>query len=206
MGPQGDHAMADISELEQRLTGALARMRTADLRTRQLLAAALLRISELEAAPAPSSDANPDAIAQANAEIARLTAALDAEREQGAAIARQAEADRSALAEAQDVRDAHRASGRLGTLQANDTTEAVQARLSGLEQGVEQLRAVNAQLRLNNAALRKAHEAGITDPELINNALQTEIDALQAVRNADRAEIDSILAALKPLVEETEDA
>ncbi|TDL90947.1 hypothetical protein [Meridianimarinicoccus aquatilis] len=198
--------MPDISELEQRLIGALARMRTAHLRSRQTLAAALGRIAELESTPAPAMAVDPDAIAQANAEIARLTAALDAEREQSAAIARQAEADRSALAEAQAVREAQRATGRLEKLQHTDTTGAVQARLTELEQGLEQLRAVNTQLRQNNAALRKAHEAGISDPELINGALQTEIDALQAARNADRAEIDSILAALKPLVEETEDA
>jgi DNA repair exonuclease SbcCD ATPase subunit len=199
--------MAEISDLEQRLAEALARMRRAHAATRQAFNAAQHRIAELEAAPPPAAlEVSQDALAQAEAEIARLSAALEAEREQGASIARQAEADRAALAEARSEIEALRAAARLEKIQTGEDGEGASARLTALEQGIDQLRAVNAQLRQNNAALRKAHEAGMADPDLVNGALQLEIDALLAARAADRAEIDSILAALKPLVEETEDA
>ena len=201
--------MTAISDLEQRLTEALGRMRGAHLVTRQALQAALTRIAELEAAPpaaAPADAPDADALQQAEANIAHLTAALDAEREEAAAIARQAEADRNALSQAQAELAALRSSGRLEKIQSGDQTDAAQAQLSTLETGIDQLRRVNAQLRQNNAALRKAHEQGLADPDLVNAAPQIEIDALTAARAADRAEIDSILAALKPLVEESEDA
>ena len=65
---------------------------------------------------------------------------------------------------------------------------------------MDQLRHANAQLRTNNSALRDAHASGVTDPEMINAGLSAELEALKATRAADRAEIDSVLAALKPLL------
>lgn len=200
--------MADLSELERRLASAIARMRAAHQATRTALGAARARIAELEAASADAPDTDTvtaAALDEAGAEIARLRAALEAERAQGADLAEAAAADRAALAAARDEITALRAADRLGQVRASADDTAV-ARQNELEQALDQLRSVNAQLRQNNAALRRAHADGLPDPDLVNTGLQLEIDALSAARAADRAEIDSILAALAPIVEETEDA
>lgn len=200
--------MADLSELERRLAAAIARMRAAHQATRTVLGAAQARIAELEAAvaDAPGADtATAAALDEAGAEIARLRAALEAERAQGADLAEASAADRAALAAARDEVAALRAADRLGAVRAHGD-EASIGRQTDLEQALDRLRAVNAQLRQNNAALRRAHADGLADPDLVNTGLQLEIDALSAARAADRAEIDSILAALAPIVEETEDA
>lgn len=200
--------MAGLSELEQRLGAAIARMRVAHQATRTALGTAQARIAALEAAAADApgeDDVTAAALDEAAAEIARLRAALDAERAQGAELAEQAAADRAALAAARDEATALRAAGRLGQVR-DDADDGAVARQAELEQALDRLRAVNAQLRQNNAALRRAHADGLADPELVNAGLQLEIDALSAARAADRAEIDSILAALAPIVEETEDA
>lgn len=200
--------MADLSELEQRIARAIARMRAAHQTTRAALGAAQERIAELETAAAHGpveNTATAAALDEAGAEIARLRAALDAERAQGAELAEAAAADRAALTAARDEVTALRSAGRLGQVRdgADDGPVAVQ---SDLEQTLDRLRAVNAQLRHNNAALRRAHADGLADPDLVNTGLQLEIDALSAARAADRAEIDSILAALGPIVEESENA
>lgn len=70
----------------------------------------------------------------------------------------------------------------------------------------EQLKIVNGRLRRNNRALRDANEKGVGDPELINDSMVVELDALRARRQQDRAELDSILSELKPLVEGNADA
>jgi chromosome segregation ATPase len=200
--------MTDLSELEQRLTAAIGRMRAAHQATRSALAAARARIAELEAAAETASgedSVTAAALDEAGAEIARLRAALDAERGQAAEIAEAAAADQAARDATLKEVAALRAAGRLGQLR-DGTDEGAVTRQTELEQALDRLRAVNAQLRQNNTALRRAHADGLADPELVNTGLQLEIDALSAARAADRAEIDSILAALKPIVEETEDA
>lgn len=199
--------MADLSELERRLAAAIGRMRSAHHATRAALAAAEARVVELESASLHVTGHAETAAAldAAAAEIARLRAALDAERAEAAAIAVQAAEDRAALAAARDETAALQATARFARIRdAGDDSGVAQA--SDLERALDRLRAVNAQLRQNNAALRRAHAEGLADPDLVNAGLQLEIDALTAARAADRAEIDSILAALRPIVEETEDA
>ncbi len=199
--------MADLSELEQRLAVAIGRMREAHQATRAALAAAQARIAALEQTP-PVADEHAETMAAldaAAAEIARLRAALDAERAEARMVAEQAAADRAALAAARNDADMRRAAGRLDQI-ADAGDDSGRAHRMDLEQALDRLRAVNAQLRQNNAALRRAHADGLADADLVNTGLQLEIDALTAARAADRAEIASILAALQPIVEETEDA
>jgi|GEM_PF-409878 DNA repair exonuclease SbcCD ATPase subunit len=198
--------MADISGLERRLTEALERMRHAHLVTRQALSEAQAQLDESGGPGAAAAAPDADAAAQAEAEIARLSAALEAAREEGTATARGAEADRAALDEARQEAQAMRAAARLEKVKADEAAANAIARQSRMEAGLDQLRQVNAQLRQNNDALRQAYEDGVTDPELVNVSLKTELEALKAARDADRAEIDGILTALKPLMEETEDA
>lgn len=199
--------MAGLSDLEQRLAAAIGRMRGAHQATRAALAAAQARISELETTAAPDAEhaETVAALDAAAAEIARLRAALDAERAEAKAVAEQAAADRAALDAARNDAATQRVAGRLEHI-ASAGDDGDRAHLMDLEQALDRLRAVNAQLRQNNAALRRAHAEGLADADLVNTGLQLEIDALAAARAADRAEIASILAALQPIVEETEDA
>lgn len=78
--------------------------------------------------------------------------------------------------------------------------EALGARAEAIAAELARLRAVNAQLRENNAALRAANAEGLGDSDLINTALQSELEALRSLREGDRAELDAVLTALAPLV------
>ncbi|MEV8466733.1 hypothetical protein AB0T83_08080 [Fluviibacterium sp. DFM31] len=209
--------MTEISELEHRLADALGRMRLAHQSTRKALADALNRVAELEAAaqaqPAAASagDAGDIAALQAEIEATRAQLALrdtDLEEERGqvATLVQQIETDRAALQSAQTELTALKAADRLSGVQANGQAEEVQERIGALEAIVGQLQKANAQLRQNNVLLRQAMAQGSGDSALFDDSLTAEIESLKAARAADRAEIDSVLAALQPLIEETADA
>jgi len=68
------------------------------------------------------------------------------------------------------------------------------------------MKQVNRRLRRNNRALRDANEQGLGDAGLINDSMVAELDALRVHHDADRAELDSILVELKPLVQGVADA
>ena len=72
----------------------------------------------------------------------------------------------------------------------------------GLKAEQEKLREENAVLRDVSENLRKAAEADGIDATMINRAMQAELDALRALRAAEAAEVATILAELKPLIEE----
>jgi predicted nucleic acid-binding Zn-ribbon protein len=74
--------------------------------------------------------------------------------------------------------------------------------LAALDQAAQGLSQSNADLRATVADLRSALTEGVADPELVNRAMQAELEALGALRAADRAEVDAILSELAPLVEE----
>ena len=67
---------------------------------------------------------------------------------------------------------------------------------------VQTMRQVNESLRSSNAALRKANAEGLAEPDLVNAAMVSELDSLRASRDAERAEIESILATLEPVLKE----
>lgn len=212
--------MAEISELEQRLADALGRVRMAHQSTRRALTLALERTASLEEelanqpAPAPAEQgADPAELAALKAEleaatshIATLQNDLEEERGQSSALVQQAQDDRAALQAAQAELTALKAADRLATVKANTVVEEMQERVGGLEAVLGQLQGANAQLRQNNALLREAQLQGGGDAALLNDSLTAEIESLKAAREADRAEIDSVLAALQPLIEETADA
>ncbi|KPU84585.1 hypothetical protein JI58_02900 [Marinosulfonomonas sp. PRT-SC04] len=75
------------------------------------------------------------------------------------------------------------------------TTDLIQK-----ENDSKKLLNVNAQLLESNDALRKANESGVGDAHLINKAMQTELESLRTTRKADLAELETIMAELKPLV------
>jgi hypothetical protein len=61
-------------------------------------------------------------------------------------------------------------------------------------------------LRENLRALREAQAAGLAEPHLLNKAMQAELDALRATRMTEIVTLDAILAELKPLIREEQDA
>lgn len=83
---------------------------------------------------------------------------------------------------------------------------SLHARIGAAEAEVERLSAVNAELRQSNRALRAANAEGLGDAALINDALQAELEALRALRDSDRAELDGLIAELTPLTEESANA
>ena len=86
----------------------------------------------------------------------------------------------------------------------DDLTSRVENQAAQLQQAdaqMQSLRAATDQLRDLNAKLRTALSEGL-DPALLDHALSAEVEALRALRAADAAEVDAILAELKPLIEE----
>lgn len=121
-----------------------------------------------------------------------LQAALDEERTANA----QLEERVKALKERQD--------GKIAGLEQEIAAQA--AKMAEWDAELQKLRTSNAEMRALNAQLRAAAADGIAEPELINKALMAELDALAAQRDADAAEVDAILSALKPIVEESNHA
>lgn len=76
-------------------------------------------------------------------------------------------------------------------------------RLETLDQENKRLNTLLGQMQDNNTALRAANADHIGDETLVNKALETENQALQASRAADLAELDDILAEITPLVKES---
>lgn len=82
--------------------------------------------------------------------------------------------------------------------------DASGARMEQLDLDVQRLRQANDQLSDACQKLREANAEGLADPKLIDTALVAELESLRATRNIEMAEIDAVLSALAPLVEEAE--
>ncbi len=62
------------------------------------------------------------------------------------------------------------------------------------------LKKANSKLIEANAGLRDAQVEGFPDAVLVNKSISAELEALQAERRAEMAEMEEILAELKPLI------
>ncbi|MCA3507723.1 MAG: hypothetical protein IOD01_10625 [Rhodobacter sp.] len=96
-----------------------------------------------------------------------------------------------------------------GESDAAEATEKVGRLVRALDaQGIELQRLKNTviQLRESLRALREAQTAGVADPHLLNTAMLVELEALQATRLTEMAQMEEILAELHPLIEEVQDA
>ncbi|MQY41584.1 hypothetical protein GG681_02945 [Epibacterium sp. SM1969] len=181
--------------------------------------------SELEAAML-AAEVDVDAL---NAEIAKLTSDLDAER-QAATQAAEAAADAAQQQAAQHATEltAAQAAAQDAIQAAANTQPAISevdfaaleaentrlkselqlaqqpvddsAELIKLDQELGNLRAANDQLVSSNAALRAANAEGVGDPALINASLQAEIEGLRAAKETDRAEMSMVISRLEPLL------
>ncbi|MBR2575596.1 MAG: hypothetical protein IKE14_14840 [Loktanella sp.] len=172
--------MSDVLELGHRITVALDRIRRGMEAQDKADAAETSLFDALRAEQAQTG--------ALRAQIQQLQDALDAQDRQAALDAQVA--DQAAL----DAKDAQ-----IAALTAQMETQASQ--LQAMDAHLQRLRAATQQLRDLNGQLRQALMAGLA-PGMIDMALAAEIDALQALRAADAAEVDMILAELKPLIAE----
>jgi hypothetical protein len=147
------------------------------------LATALERIARRVERGAPASAAPSP---EADATIASLRAALEKER----------------TANAQLSERVHQVKQRQET-----TVTQLERRLARLTeqldlQSLEMLRLKKANSRLieANTGLRLAQAEAFPDATLVNKSISAELEALQAERRAEMAEMEEILAELKPLV------
>lgn len=164
--------MNDIAELERRITMALERIGAG--------------LDHIGGAPAPGG--GDIAEGDADARLAELQDALDSERSTNAQLTERVRA----------IKDKQETMvGALENKVARLTRQVDAAMLD-----LQRLREANQDLADANRALGAAVEEGVADPNLINHAMLAELEALRAARAADMAEMDDILAELKPLIEE----
>ncbi len=153
-------------------------------------------------------DNTTDAEAQ-EAEIARLTSALEAQQAEvarlTAELADSAETDAlKAELEAQKAEVARLTAELARQETVVDKFKAEFDRQSTatarLDMDVQRLRQSNDQLRETNAALREVNEQSVGEPHLINKAMLAELEGLRAARATDVAEAGAVLARLEPLL------
>lgn len=135
------------------------------------------------AAAAPSLPLDPT-----KTEVDSLRARLDEERTVNA----QLEERVRALKERQD--------GRVAQLEAEVSDS--RAQMTAADHDLQSLRQTNADLRDVTAQLREALAHGVTEPQLINRAMLAELEALRAARAVDLAEVNAVIAELRPLLGE----
>lgn len=161
--------MDTIAELERRITSALMRIdRGLDGLAQQ----------------APAT-AEPEAAADEQSEVARLTEALSEERMVTAQLQERLRAlkDRDA---AQTM-----------PLEAEVARLTKQLDVQGLE--MQRLKKTVVSLREQLRSMTDAMAEDRVEPHLINKAMLTELEALRALRSAEAAELDEIILALDPL-------
>lgn len=163
--------MQEIAELERRITAALERIGQG--------------VANLAAAAPPEPDLPP---AMAEAELARLTEALDEERMANAQLN-----ERLRVVRDKDAGDKAALESQVADLTAQ--LEAQSVELNRLRRSAEQMTA-------EMADLRDVAQLGVTEPEHINKAMLAELEALRAARASEAEELAEIVAALNPLIAE----
>lgn len=205
MRGQGKRPMSEIAEYERRISFALERIsRGVETLTSRPAAPEAGTVEEeavetvvIEApAPEPQPEAAPEipavlaraaeqqAAAAAQAEIARLTEALEAERTANAQLSERVRAIREkqeTMVSAMEKRLA----------QTMKSYEAAQVEIARLRRVNKDLSTVNAEF-MESGTSPAAH--------LINRAAMAELEALRAARASEAAEIEEVLGAIEPLL------
>ena len=171
--------MDDIVELERRITAAL--MRIGQGLEQMVSAPAGLQV----AAPSGHGPVATLADGVAEAEIARLNEALDEEKMLSAQL-------NERLRVVRDKESAERL-----VLQTEVERLMKLLDVQGLE--MQRLKRTVASLREQTRGLAEAQAEGRVEPHLINKAMLTELEALRALRSAEAADLDELIAALDPL-------
>ena len=164
--------MQEIAELERRITAALERIGRG--------------VDNLPAAPMVLESELP--LSMAEAELARLTEALDEERMANAQLN-----ERLRVVRDKEAGDKSALQTQVEDLTAQLETQAIE--LSRLRRTIDQQ---NGDL----ADLRDVAERGVIEPEHINKAMLAELEALRAARTSEAEELAEIISALNPLIAE----
>ncbi len=131
----------------------------------------------------------------------RLSVASD-DGEDAKALAAELEAERMANAQLEERVRAikEKQDGRMMELERDVARlrDVVEAR----DETLQQMRAVNEDLRKSNAALREANAQGLADAGLVNEAMESELQSMRAARAADKADLDDVLASLNSVLKE----
>lgn len=187
--------MQDIAELEGRITAALERI-SQGLDRQAAASRSLPPGTSLTPAPALTPEL---ALSPPPALTPELLA-----KPQDSGLRAQLEQEKSLTAQLQD---------RLRSLKERDQKSDQQLKVDRLTdqldtQGLElqRMRRTNASLRDQLASLRAAQIDGFSEPQLINKSMLAELDALRALRLTEVAEMDEILLALEPHLEEADRA
>lgn len=127
-----------------------------------------------------------------SADAARLSDELQAERDANAQLQERFRSLKD--------RDAEQ----IAALEAKVESLTRQLDAQGLE--VKRMRKNVIHLRETMRGLREAQAQGLAEPHLLNKAMVAELEALRATRLSETAELDDILAELKPLIGDMQDA
>jgi len=194
--------MSEIAELENRLSAALDR-----------IVQGVDRVAVAGAGAAATASEVPDlsdTVTEQAARIAELEAALTEER--AAKVALQEEVDRLTATVAA-VADQPTGNADIDALKKAHADEVEYLRAvsasereawEGLNSRLVRMRRTNKLMRGNAAALRQAAVGKVVEADVINQSLQTELEALQAAHDLERAEADVILKTLQPLLGDPE--
>ncbi len=79
-------------------------------------------------------------------------------------------------------------------------------RMGRIDTELQQLRKAQEMLSEACDALREANAEGVGDADLINAAMAAELESLRAMRRAEMAEADEIIAGLMPLLQSSAQA
>jgi len=120
------------------------------------------------------------------------------------ALSRQLDEERTVNAQLEErvLALKERQDSKLSGLQAQVHEQAEQ--MAEYDQEMQRLQQANAELRAVAAEMREALMDDVSEPELVNRAVIAELDAIKAVQAADRAEVESIMSQLTPLLKEAQ--
>ena len=205
--------MTELAELERRIVAALGRIDAGMDRWQSLHRApdpapvpdpvqdTVLAEAELAVPEAPAVD---DHVVQPSADAAELaadlTADLGAARDEIARLEAALEAERRSNTQLTDrVRSLKQRESRTEAgLEARIEQLTKQLDVQGLE--LHRLRKGTIQLREALRVLREASEAGTIDAAMINKALLAELEALRAARSSETVELEEIISELTTLI------
>jgi hypothetical protein len=132
-------------------------------------------------------------------ELARLKAALAAEKATVAQLTERLKSSSTRDAAPRDTAPVREAAPQ-SQLEVRVEKMTQQLDIQGLE--LQRMRKSTVQLREHLRVLHEAAADNLAEPHLINKAMLAELESLRATRHTETAEMDEILAELKPLIEE----
>ncbi len=153
------------------------------------ISAALERIGKgLEALGSGEAPAAEAVAPETDGETAELREALEAERAANAQLTERVRA----IKEKQETM--------VSTLEKK--VAQLTEQLNNADVELQRQRRLNADLTDANRELSEAATKGVSEPDLINRSMLTELEALRAAREAEVIEMNEILSELKPLIGE----